>query len=217
MTKLRVLIADDHQMIRDGLLRLINSEPDMEVVGEAGDGQSALLRVRELGPDVVVMDISMPGMSAARATELIRRESPGVRVIVLTGYVEKGYIRQMLRAGASGYVLKLAASEELIKAIRMVAAGETYLDSVVTGKVVDSYARQKPREISARRETLTRREEEILRLVAQGYVNKEIAAQLDISVKTVETHKSNFMEKLGLHSRAEVVRYAMSRGWLQNE
>lgn len=216
MTKLRILIADDHKIIRDGLLRLIDSEPDMEVVGEAGDAQSALQRVRDLGPDVVVMDITMPGMSAARATELIKSESPGVKVIVLTGHEEKGYIGEMLRAGVSGYVLKLTAVEELINAIRRVAADETYLDPVAAGKVVDSYVRQKSPQPGTRREILTQREEDVLRLVALGYVNKEIATRLDISVKTVESHKRNFMEKLGLRSRAEIVRYALSRGWLHD-
>jgi DNA-binding NarL/FixJ family response regulator len=215
--KLRILIADDHQIIRDGLLGLINSEKDMEVVGEAGDGRSAVQKVRELRPNVVVMDISMPGMSGARATEQLRREMPDVKVIVLTAYEDKGYIGQLLQAGASGYVLKLSAAEELIKAIRLVAAGGTYLDSTATGKVVNGYVRQKSARARARRETLTQREEEVLRLVARGYINKEIATQLDISVKTVESHKSNFMEKLGLHSRAEIVRYALSRGWLQDK
>jgi DNA-binding NarL/FixJ family response regulator len=215
--KLRILIADDHQIIRDGLLGLINSEPDMEVVGEAGDGRGAVQRVRELRPNVVVMDISMPGMSGARATEQLRREMPDVKVIALTAYEDKGYIGQLLQAGASGYVLKLSAAEELIKAIRLVAAGETYLDQTTAGKVVNGYVRQKSARGRARRENLTQREEEVLRLVARGYINKEIAAQLDISVKTVEAHKGNFMEKLGLHSRADIVRYALSRGWLQDK
>jgi DNA-binding NarL/FixJ family response regulator len=216
MSKLRILIADDHQIIRDGLQGLINAEPDMEVVGEAGDGQGAVRGVLELHPDVVVMDISMPGMSGAKATERIRSASPEVKVVALTAHEDKGYIGQMLQAGASGYVLKLAAAEELIQAIRIVAAGGAYLDPAVASKVVDGYVRQKAAKQGSRQDQLTNREEEVLKLVAQGYVNKEIAAQLEISVKTVETHKHNFMEKLGLRSRAEIVRYALSRGWLQD-
>lgn len=216
MSKLRILIADDHQIFRDGLQGLINAEPDMEVVGEAGDGQSALHQVTELQPDVVVMDISMPGLSGDRVTERIKRESPEIKVIALTAHEDSGYIGQMLQAGASGYVLKLAAAEELIKAIRLVATGAAYLDPAVAGKVVDGYVRQKTARPRARQGQLTHREEEVLKLVAQGYVNKEIAAQLEISVKTVETHKHNFMEKLDLHSRAEIVRYALTRNWLQD-
>jgi DNA-binding NarL/FixJ family response regulator len=216
MSKLKIVIVDDHQIIRDGLIGLINAEPDMEVVGEAGDGQEALRQMTALRPNVVLMDLSMPGMGGLWATERIRREWPDVKVIALTAYEEKGYVGQMLQAGASGYVLKLAAAEELIKAIRIVAAGGTYLDPVAAAKVVDGYVRQKSAKVRPRREPLTEREQEILRLVAQGYINKEIAVQLDISVKTVETHKSNFMGKLGLHSRAEIVRYALQRGWFQD-
>jgi DNA-binding NarL/FixJ family response regulator len=217
MSKLRILLADDHQIIRDGLKGLINAELDMEVIGEAGDGQTALQQLAVLRPHIVVMDISMPGMNGARATELIKREYSDVKVIALTANEEKGYISQMLQAGASGYVLKLAAAEELINAIRKVAMGETYLDPVASSKVVSSYVRQKSTDVRGRLSVLTEREEEVLRLVARGYINKEIAAQLDISVKTVETHKSNFMEKLGLRSRAEIVRYALSQGWLQDK
>ena len=217
MGKIRILIADDHRIIRDGLQGLINAEPDMEIVGEADDGQSALQQVKDLQPHVVVMDISMPGMGGVRATERIRRECPSTKVIVLTAYEDKGYIGQMLRAGATGYVLKLAAAEELIKAIRVAAEGGTYLDPTAAGKVVNGYVRQKSAKAKVRGDNLTEREQEVLRLVARGYTNKEIAAQLDISVKTAEAHKSNFMEKLGLESRAEIVRYTLSRGWLQDE
>jgi DNA-binding NarL/FixJ family response regulator len=216
MNKLRILIADDHQIIRDGLQRLIDAEPDMEVVGEVGDGQAAVQLAEALKPDVVIMDVSMPVLGGAKATERIKHEHSEVKVIALTAHEDKGYIGRMLQAGATGYVLKLAAAEELIRAIRVVAAGGSYLDATVTNRMVNSYVRQKSTKTSGRPDALTLREEEVLRLVAQGYINKEIAARLDISVKTVETHKSNFMYKLGLHSRAEIVRYALSRGWLQD-
>ena len=217
MNKLRILLADDHRIIRDGLQNLINAEPDMIVTGSVGDGRAAWRAVKELQPDIVVMDISMPDMSGAEATERIKRDFPNVKTIALTAYEEHGYISQMLEAGASGYVLKLAAAEELIKAIRLVAAGGAYLDPTVASKIVTSYARNKAPKSNTRGNALTGREEEILRLVVRGYVNKEIAHQLGISVKTVETHKTNFMEKLELASRAETVRYALNRGWLQEK
>jgi DNA-binding NarL/FixJ family response regulator len=214
MNKLRVLIADDHKMIRDGLKGVIHAEPDMEVVGEADDGQEAWQKAKELQPDVVIMDVSMPKLDGVKATERLKRECPHVKVIALTAYDGNGYINRLLQAGASGYVLKIAAAEELINAIRIVAAGDSYLDKTLTSKVLEGYIRQKSSIPSADRDTLTEREEEVLRLVAQGFINKEIAAKLNLSVKTVESHKSNFMQKLGLHSRAEVVRYALSQGWL---
>jgi len=213
--KLRILIVDDHQIIRDGLKGLINAEADMEVVGEAGDGQMAWQQAKELQPDVVLMDVSMPKLNGAKATERLKKDRPETKVLALTAHEDKGYIGQMLQAGASGYVLKIAAAEELIKAIRVVVGGGAYLDPAVADKVVSNYIRQKSTKQSARSGALTGREEEVLRLVAQGYINKEIAASLDISVKTVESHKTNFMEKLGLHSRAEIVRYALGQGWLQ--
>ena len=214
--KLRILIVDDHQIIRDGLKGLINAEPDMEVVGEAGDGQMAWQQAKELQPDVVLMDVSMPKLNGAKATERLRKDCPATKVLALTAHEDKGYIGQMLQAGAAGYVLKIAAAEELIKAIRVIVAGGAYLDPAVADKVINNYIRGKSTKRSARNGVLTGREEEVLRLVAQGYINKEIAARLDISVKTVESHKTNFMEKLSLNSRAEIVRYALGQGWLQD-
>lgn len=214
MSKLRVLIADDHKIIRDGLKRVINAEPDMEVVGEADDGQEAWQKAKELQPDVVIMDVSMPKMDGIKATEKLKRECPQVKVIALTAYDNNGYINRLFQAGASGFMLKLAAAEELINAIRIVAAGDSYLDKTLTSKILEGYIRQKTSNASAKRDTLTEREEEVLRLVAQGFINKEIATKLNLSVKTVESHKSNFMQKLGLQSRAEIVRYALEQGWL---
>ena len=214
MSNLRVLIADDHKMIRDGLKRVINAEPDMEVVGEANDGQEAWQKAKELQPDVVIMDISMPKLDGIKATERLKRECPHVKVLALSAYDNSGYISRLFKAGASGFMLKLAAAEELISAIRIVVAGDSYLDKTLTGKILEGYIRQTPPHAGAKRDTLTEREEEVLRLVAQGFINKEIAAKLNVSVKTVESHKSHFMQKLGLHSRAEIVRYALDQGWL---
>lgn len=215
MAKLRVYLADDHAVVREGLKSLIDSQPDMQVSGEAGDGRTACRQVQELQPDVVVMDVSMPEMNGARATEEIKQTCPQVKVVALTVHEDKGYLRQLLEAGASGYVLKRAAAEELIQAIRTVAAGGVYLDPAVVGTVVRSFVR-KPGKDAAAENDLSEREAEVVRLLAQGYSNKEIAGRLGLSVKTVETYKARSLEKLGLHSRADLVRYAVQRGWLQD-
>ena len=211
---LRIVLADDHVMLREGLKSLVNAQPDMEVVGEADDGRAALERAQELRPDVIVMDISMPELNGIQATEQLKGRSRGTKVLVLTAYDEVGYIRQLLEAGASGYVLKKAAAEELVKAIRAVAAGGVYLDPTLAGKVVGGYVGRKKLRGALQGVELSGREEEVLRLVAWGYTNKEVAGYLNISVKTVETHKTNLMEKLELNGRSDIVRYALRRGWL---
>jgi DNA-binding NarL/FixJ family response regulator len=214
--KLRIFLADDHAVLRDGLKALVNAQSDMEVVGEADNGQSAWQRAKELLPDVAIIDVSMPEMNGVQATAILKRECPDIKVLALTAYKDKGYMDQMLKVGASGYVLKLSAAEELIQAIRMVASGNVYLDREMADKVTDSYIRtQSLRGVSRKRE-LTDREEEVLRLIAVGYSNKEIASQLRISVKTVESHKTNIMEKLELRNRTEIVRYAVRQGWLRD-
>lgn len=214
MSTLRIVLADDHVMLRDGLKSLVNAQPDMEVVGEADDGRAALEKAQELRPDVVVMDISMPELNGIQATEQLKCRSCGTKVLVLTAYDEVGYLRQLLEAGASGYVLKKAAAEDLVKAIRVVASGGVYLDPTLAGKVVDGYVGRKKLRGALQGVELSGREEEVLRLVAWGYTNKEVAGYLNISVKTVETHKTNLMEKLDLNGRSEIVRYALRRGWL---
>lgn len=214
MTKLRIFIADDHAVLRDGLKALVNGEPDMETVGEADNGRTACERAKELLPDVAIMDISMPDLNGVQATERLRRDSPGIKVLALTAYNDKPYLDQLLKAGVSGYVLKLSAAEELIRAIRTVAAGDVYLDPKMVHKVTDLYVRNQSLKGERRHKELTPREEEVTRLVAQGYSNKDISERLKISVKTVETHKANLMEKLELRSRTEIVRYAVRQGWL---
>lgn len=216
MKKLRILLADDHTVLRDGLRALVNVQGDMEVVGEADNGRTAWQKAKELRPDVVVMDVSMPDLNGVQATEKLKIDCPEVKVLALTAYKDKGYLDQLLKVGASGYVLKLSAADELIKAIRMVAVGEIYLDAEMTDKVADSYVRKQFLRGVTRQKNLSDREEEVLRLIAQGYSNKEIAAKLSISVKTVESHKTNCMEKLELRSRTEIVRYAVRQGWLQD-
>jgi DNA-binding NarL/FixJ family response regulator len=217
MAKLRVYLADDHAVVRAGLKALINAEPQMEVIGEAGDGRTVCLQVPEVQPDVVVMDVSMPQMNGAQATAQLKQACPSVKVLALTVHEDKGYLRLLLEAGASGYVLKRAAAEELIHAIRTVAAGGVYLDPALAGKVVGSFVRPPAGKGVPEGGDLSDREVEVVRLIAAGHSNKEIASRLDLSVKTIETYKARSMEKLGLDSRADLVRYALQRGWLQNQ
>ena len=217
MSKLRVVVADDHQIVREGLKALINAQPDMQGVGEAEDGRAAWALAKQLLPDVVLMDVSMPEMSGAEATARLLKDCPQVKVLALTVYEDKGYLQQLLKAGAAGYVLKRAVMEELVRAVRTVAAGGSYVDPTLAGRLVSSYIRQ---DTGAGRQAgveLSEREEQVLRLAAWGYSNKEIGAKLQISVKTVETYKARLMEKLNLRSRADIVRYALRQGWLQED
>lgn len=215
MNTLRIFLADDHVVMRQGLRSLVNAQADMNVVGEADNGRAALLKARELQPDVVVMDVSMPELNGIQVTERLRRVSQKIKVLVLTAHDDSGYLRQLLGVGASGYVLKKAAAEELINAIRVVASGGVYLDPSLAGKVVCGYVGKRRLKGATQGQDLSEREAEVLPLVAWGYTNKEIAGYLNISVKTVETHKANLMEKLDLKSRVEVVRYALRQGWLR--
>ena len=212
MRKLRIVLADDHAVLREGLAALINAQPDMEVAGHAVDGHMLLQQTQECQPDVVVIDISMPGMNGIQATAAVRQAHPEVQVVVLTRHSERGYVRQMLQAGARGYVLKQAAAEDLIGAIRAVVAGGTYLDASLTDQIVQKFVAAPSGALPE--SDLSERETDVVRLTAHGYSNKEIATQLGISVKTVDTYKMRAMEKLGLHSRAELFRYALQRGWL---
>jgi len=215
MREVRVFLADDHAIVRGGLKALINSEPGMVVVGEAADGLEVCIQVPSVRPDVVVMDVSMPGLTGSQATERLQRECPEVKVLALTVHEDKGYIRQLLAAGASGYALKRAAPEELIRAIQIVAAGGVYLDPTVAGKVVGGFVKPAQKGTTKVGE-LSDRETQVAQLTAAGHGNKEIASKLDLSVKTVETYRARSMEKLGLKSRAELVRYAFQQGWLKD-
>jgi DNA-binding NarL/FixJ family response regulator len=211
VSKLRVFVVDDHPVVRDGLRTLIDAAPDMAVVGEAFDGETAVREAIELRPDAVVMDVSMPGMSGLEATARIRQNCPEVRVVALTAHEDRGYLKELLAVGATGYVLKRTAAEGLVRAIRCAAAGETYLDPAVAEQV----AAGAPEEPEPVRAELSEREVEVLRLIAEGFLNKQIAARMGISVETVETDKARAMEKLGAKSRVDVVRYAAQRGWLK--
>lgn len=212
MKKLRVFLAEDQTILRHSLKSLIENQPDLQVVGEAEDGESALRQVQVLRPDIVVMDVTMPRMDGVEATLAIKQACPEVAVLVLTVHENKNQIQRVLQAGASGYIVKRSAAEELIQALRAVAAKGVYLDPIVTLKLVGTP--KPPIQTANNHQALSEREAEVLRLIAFGYANKEIATQLNVSVKTVETFKTRSMEKLGLRSRVDIVRHAMDRGWL---
>lgn len=215
MENLRVFLVDDHAVLREGLMGLINRQTDMQVVGQAGDGQAVLRQVPNLNAEVVVMDISMPKMNGIEATERLKQVAPQSKVVILTRHCDVGYLRMIMQVGAAGYVSKQSDSADLLTAIRTVAAGGTFIDRELTGQLLNNYlGRQLPQSNGAFVD-ITEREESVLRLIAWGHSNKEIADQLGISVKTVEYHKARAMEKLALRSRAEVVNYALHRGWLQ--
>jgi DNA-binding NarL/FixJ family response regulator len=214
MSKLRIMLADDHETVREGLTMIVNAQDDMEVVGFAGDGREAVARAQELLPDVLVMDISMPKLNGLKATEKLNAVCPQVKVLTLSRHADDGYIRELLAAGACAYVLKQSAPTELIHAIRAVAAGGKYIDPKLAAKVMGSYSDRGPR--GEAKGSLSDRESEVLRLIALGYSNKEIAARLSLSVKTIEVHKANAMRKLNITSRIDLVRYAIFQGWLQD-
>jgi DNA-binding NarL/FixJ family response regulator len=218
MNKLRILLADDHAVVREGLRLILDAQPDMMVVAEAADGRSAVDLAEATLPDVVIMDVAMPLLNGLRATEAIVRRSPAVKVLPLTRHAESSYVRELLRAGAAGYVLKQSPSVELLAAIRAVAAGRAYLDPGLPDPVLDEFARpwhvRRDGEAGA---TLTARESAVIRLVALGHTNKDIASRFDLSIKTVETHKAHAMHKLGIRSRVELVQLARLRGWLQED
>ncbi len=216
--KTRIVLAEDHNTVREGIKMLVNSQRDMEVVGEAADGRAAIEKTRQLLPDLLVMDISMPELNGLKATGTLRQEFPYLKILTLTRHTDDGYLQQLIKAGVNGYVLKQSAPTELINAIRTVSAGKSYVDSQLTEKVLGGYAARASGPL--RGEGMgqpSERESEILRFIARGYSNKEIASRLDLSVKTVEAHKSNAMRKLKIASRIDIVRYAILKGWLEEE
>ncbi|HET9569205.1 MAG TPA: response regulator transcription factor [Vicinamibacterales bacterium] len=215
-TRLRILLADDHVTVRQGLKMLIDSQEDMTVVSEASDGTAAVEQARTLRPDVVVMDISMPGMNGLVATRTLKQIQPDSVIVILTRHGDDAYLQELLRAGADGYVLKQSAASELLQAIRATAARGQYLDSALTARVTAGFLAKSGRKAQATGVSVTERESEVLRLIAAGYSNKEIAAQLELSVKTVEVHKANAARKLGLKGRIDIVKYALLQGWLSD-
>ena len=211
----RVLISDDHAILRSGLKMLLNAEPDIEVIGEATTGEEAIKLAGELKPDLVLMDVSMPGMGGLEATEQIKKRYPQIKVLILTMHESEAYLFRTIKAGGSGYVLKKSADTELISAIHQVIQGESFLKPSVTMALAQDYLeRVQAGEVNDTYSTLTEREREILKLIAEGNTNPEIAKLLVISVRTVETHRAHIMDKLGLHHRSELVKYAFRKGLL---
>ncbi len=216
MGKIRVMICDDHTILREGIRLLLNSQPDIEVVAEAVDGREAVEKARTVKPDVILMDIAMPFLNGLEATKQIRRDNPSARVLVLTMYESDEYVAQMLEAGAAGYVLKKVAGSELVYALRAVYQGEAFLYPSITKRLVEDYLRRV--ESGQERDTfdgLTDREREVLQLIAEGHTNKEIADMLNLSVRTVQNHRAHIMEKLGMHDRGELIKYAIQKGIIE--
>lgn len=217
MTSIRVLIADDHDIVRSGIRLMLMAEDDIEIIGEAADGSEAVNLVRELRPDVVVMDVQMPGMSGIEATRLIREVCPDCAVLALTIHEDEVYFFQMLDAGVLGYVPKRAAPDDLVRAIRVVHKGQVFLYPSMASTLVADYLSRLEKGEAETQDPLTAREQEILTLIAEGLLNREIAERLTISVKTVERHRENIMNKLNLHSRTELVKYAIRKGLIDLE
>lgn len=211
----RVLLADDHAVLREGLAMLVSAQPDMEMVAQASSGREAVTLVGQHLPHVVVVDVSMPDMGGADAAEQIHVQYPAVRLLALTRHADQGYLRRMLNAGASGYVVKRTAADALIGAIRTVAGGGTYVDPSLAGALLARVIRQ-PNDTLKQRPNpqLSEREEQVLRLIAWGKSNKEVAGQLGISVKTAESYKASALDKLQLRTRTDILRYALAERWL---
>jgi two-component system response regulator NreC len=206
--KIRILLAEDHQMVRQGFRLILQSQEDMEVIGETGNGKEAVTLTCSLRPDIVVMDVTMPELNGIEATRQIREQVPSVRVLGLSVHRDSVYVREMVRAGAEGYILKESADTELISAVRVVAAGNSYLSPDVAGAVLSDYRKQAKNPV----DVLTAREREVLQLIAEGQTNKDVAGRLKLSVYTVDGHRTRIMEKLGLHSVGDLVRFAIRNG-----
>jgi len=213
--KIRIVLADDHPIVLDGLRNLIRAEGDFELVGEAGSGLTALKMIREQRPDVAVLDISMPELNGIVLSRRLAADLPDLKLLVLTLHEDRAYLNQALEAGVRGYVLKRSAVENLVQAIRAVMVGGLYIDPAIVGRVFET--QQVSKRLAARKgvsPALTDREADVLKMAALGFTNKEIASRLDVGVKSIETYKARGLEKLGLKTRAELVRYASGQGWL---
>lgn len=209
MDKIKVLVVDDHAIMRDGIRALLSLHDDIEIVGEASEGKEAIDKVEEFAPNVIVMDIAMPGMDGLEATRRITKRNPRAKVIFLTQYDNKEYVLSTIKAGASGYIPKQAVGSELVSAIRAVCRGDSFLYPSAAAALIEGYRRQGEEEPYDR---LTEREREILRLIADGHTSREIADMLFVSLKTVLGHRAKIMEKLDLHNRTELIKYAIRKG-----
>jgi DNA-binding NarL/FixJ family response regulator len=212
MPKTRIVIADDHSLVREGITALLKLHDDVEIVGEASDGKEAIEKAEELAPDVVIIDIAMPGLGGLEATVEIKKKHPDIKILVLSQYDDKEYVSRFLKAGVSGYILKKAVGSELINAIRAVVRGEYYLYPSIAFGVIDGYLGRKKPETEDPYERITPREKQVLKLIAEGNSLKDIANHLDISVKTVIAHQTNISEKLDIHTRANLMRFAIQKG-----
>lgn len=218
MEKIKVLLADDHTVVRQGLRVLLEAEPDIAVVGEAANGREAVQLTKKLMPDVVVMDIAMPNLNGLEATRQIAKEVPTAKLLVLSSYNDDEYVHQITSAGATGYLLKQTAATELIKAVREARRGNAFFSPVVSRRLVERYRKAvlSGAPVNKRNNLLTPREAEVLQLIAEGLANKQIAAELSISIKTVEKHRQQVMDKLNIHDIAGLTRYALSKGIVES-
>ena len=217
MKKTKVLVVDDHPLVRFGVINQLRSCEDFVVVGEAEDGEDAIAKTKALSPDLVIMDIFMPGINGIEATKLLKKKYPAIRVLILTGFENEDYVYQIIRSGAGGYVLKSVEKEELIKAAQAVVKGEKFFSPGISKLIVDNFIRKAEGQklpVPAGDDTLTKREKEVLALVAEGLTNQQIADKLFISARTVDTHRTNIMQKLNIHDVANLVRYALEKGFV---
>jgi DNA-binding NarL/FixJ family response regulator len=212
MTGTTIVLADDHNVVRQGLRALLETEPDFRIVGEVGDGPEAVHLVERLQPDVLVLDLMLPGLSGLEVTRLVRQGSPKTRVLILSMYADEAYVLRALKNGAAGYVLKDSSAADLVQGVREVASGRRYLSPPLSDRAIERYAQRAEGVTEDSYELLTTREREVLHLAAEGHTNAEIAARLGISPRTAETHRANLMHKLGLETQTNLVRYALRRG-----
>jgi DNA-binding NarL/FixJ family response regulator len=218
MNKIKVMIADDHALVREGIMAFLRMHDEIEIAGEASNGIEAIQKARELRPDIILMDISMPELGGIEATLEIKKTMPEIKILILTQYDDKAYVSRLLKAGVSGYILKHAVGTDLIAAIKAVAQGESYLHSSIASKVIDGYlGTSSGMMIEDPYEKLTDREKQVLKLIAEGHSHKEIASMLNISVKTVIAHQTNISEKLDIRSRAGLIKFAIYKGIIKLE
>ena len=218
MYRIKVLIADDHAIVREGIRMILDLHDDIEVVGEANDGIEATLQTTKLAPDVVLMDIAMPGLGGLEATLEIHKTNPQIKILVLTQYDDNEYIYRFLKAGAAGYVLKKTVGNDLVSAIRTVFQGKSFIDPSIADKIIDGFLKQPGiADEEATYDRLSEREKQVLKLIAEGYTMKQIAASLTLSIKTVMTHRTNIMEKLAIHNRTELIKFAIRKGLIRTD
>ena len=212
MSKIKILIADDHALVREGITAVLSNHDDIEILGQASDGKEAIEKAIKLNPHIVLMDIAMPGLGGLEATLEIKKHAPDIKILILSQYDDKEYVSRLLKAGVSGYILKHGVGTDLITAIRAVAKGEFYLYPSITSGVINGFLQKDKMDVKDPYESLTDREKQVLKLIAEGQSHKEIATLLNISIKTVIAHQSNLSEKLDIHSRAGLIKFSFQKG-----